>query len=55
MVSGESSKFGNFRGDCLDGSISHLQIVDLLAKPESRADIYSFYESICRELTEKGM
>lgn len=55
MVSGESSKFGNFRGDCLDESISHLQIVDLLAKPESRPDIYSFYESICRELAEKGM
>lgn len=55
MVSGESSKFGDYRGDCLDESISHLQIIDFLAKPGTRADIYDFYESICRELAEKGM
>ncbi len=55
MVSTESAKFGEYRGDCLGESISHLQIVDLLAKPDSRDDIYDFYESICRELAEKGM
>lgn len=55
MVSTESSKFGEYRGDCLGESISHLQIVDLLAKPGTRTDIYDFYESICKELAEKDM
>lgn len=55
MVSVESAKFGEYKGDCISDSISHIQIVDLLAKPESRRDIYEFYISIARDLEEKGM
>ncbi len=55
MVSADSSKFGDYRGDCLVDSISHVQILDILAKPKDRRAIYDFYESICIELSEKGM
>jgi triacylglycerol lipase len=55
MVSVESAKFGDYKGDCLGESISHLQIIDLLAKPKSRDDIYNFYISICKDLEEMGM
>lgn len=55
MVSVESAKFGDYKGDCLSESISHLQIIDLLAKPKSRNDIYNFYISICKGLEEMGM
>ena len=55
MVSVESAKFGDYKGDCLGESISHLQIIDLLAKPKSRDDIYNFYISICKGLEEIGM
>lgn len=55
MVSVESAKFGEYRGDCLGESISHLQIIDLLAKPKNRNAIYDFYISICKDLEEKGM
>lgn len=52
MVSNESSKFANYKGDCLSESISHIQIIDILAKPKSREAIYDFYENICKELGE---
>jgi hypothetical protein len=52
MVSNESAKFANYRGDCLRESTSHLQIVDILAKPKSREAIYDFYRSICKELED---
>ena len=55
MVSVESAKFGEYKGDCLGESISHLQIIDLLAKPKSRDAIYDFYISICNDLSDMGM
>lgn len=55
MVSVESSKFGEYKGDCLGESISHLQIIDILAKPKSRKAIYDFYISICKDLETRGV
>lgn len=54
MVSEESSKFGNYRGECIDDSISHTQIVDILAKRKNRKKIFEFYVNVCRELTDMG-
>ena len=54
MVSDESSKFGNYRGECLDMSVSHLQIVDFMAKKSQRERIFGFYVGLCRELCEMG-
>ena len=52
LVSRESSKFGNYRGDCLDISISHVQIIDLFSKKSQKEKIYEFYKTICRELAD---
>lgn len=54
LVSTESAKFGNYRGDCLDISVSHVQIIDLFSKKSQKEKIYSFYKSLCAELSEMG-
>ena len=54
MVSRESAKFGNYRGDCLDISVSHSQIVDLFAGKDKRRHVFDFYLRLCRELAEMG-
>ena len=50
MVSHESSKFGNYRGEILDISISHGQMVDFASKKHQKEKIYEFYKNMCREL-----
>ncbi len=55
MVSVESAKFGEYRGNALSESISHLQIIDLFTRPKTREGIFSFYISICKDLTDKGL
>lgn len=54
MVSEESSKFGNYRGRCLDESTSHTEIVDLLVRHEKRQRVLDFYLRLCSELSEHG-
>ena len=55
MVSHESSKFGNYRGEILDISISHGQMVDFASRKHQREKLYGFYRNMCRELEEMGM
>jgi len=52
MVSRESAKFGNYRGDMLDISISHGQMVDFASRKHQRQKIYDFYRTMCRELEQ---
>ena len=54
LVSRESAKFGNYRGECLDISISHAQIVDFASKKKQRDKIFAFYIKLCEELAEMG-
>ena len=54
MVSENSSKFGNYRGRCLDIPVSHCQIIDLFSKKSQKEKIYAFYTKICEELSEMG-
>ena len=54
LVSVESSKFKNYKGNCIDSSVSHSEIVDFLVKKEKKDTIYNFYKSLCNELEEKG-
>lgn len=54
LVSADSAKFGNYRGECLDISISHVQIIDLFAKKSQKEKIYAFYTGIAKELSELG-
>lgn len=55
LVCHESSKFGNYRGECIrDMSISHSQIIDLFAKKHQREKVYDFYRNLCKELSDMG-
>ena len=54
MVSVESARFENYRGECLDEPISHTQIVDFFAKRRNRRKILDFYVKLCQELGEMG-
>lgn len=54
MVSHHSSQYGNFRGNCIEDSISHTQIVDFCAGKSKKEKIYTFYRTICEELTQLG-
>lgn len=54
LVSAESSKFENYRGDCIDGSYSHSEMVDFMVKSKKRERIYAFYLQLCKELAERG-
>lgn len=54
LVSRESAKFGNYRGDCLDISVSHAQIIDLFSRKSQKEKIYAFYIGLAEELGEMG-
>lgn len=54
VVAEESTKFGNYRGRCLDIPISHVQIIDLFSKKSQKDKIYAFYKQVCSELSEMG-
>ncbi len=54
MVSAESSKFAQYRGDCTDESVSHSEIVDFMVRRRKREKIYAFYTSLCNDLEERG-
>ena len=54
LVCSHSARFAHYRGECLDISISHVQIIDLFSKKSQKEKIYAFYLGICRELAEMG-
>lgn len=54
LVSVPSAKFGNYRGDCVEGSVSHTEIVDFMARKKKKEKIYAFWLQLCDELTALG-
>ena len=54
LVPKDSAIFGNYRGDCVDGSISHTEIVDFMVADKKRDKIYAFYSALCEELVNAG-
>ena len=54
VVAEQSTKFGIYRGKCLDIPVSHVQIIDLFSKKSQKEQIYSFYKKLCLELSEMG-
>ena len=54
LVSEDSTKFGVYRGSCLDTPVSHVQIIDFCAKKRQRKMIYSFYNQVCADLEKMG-
>ena len=54
MVSYHSSQYANFRGNCIEDSISHSQIVDFCTGKSKKEKIYTFYSTLCAELASFG-
>lgn len=54
LVSVESSKYAEYRGDCLDESLSHSEMVGYSLKKKKRIKVYNFYLDMCKELAELG-
>ena len=54
LVAEESTRFGNYRGKCLDIPVSHVQIIDLFSKKSQKEKIYEFYKKVCSELADMG-
>ena len=54
LVSERSARFENYKGRCLDIPVSHIQIIDFMAKKSQKEQIYAFYRKVCDELAEMG-
>ena len=54
LVSIESAKYAEYRGDCIDESLSHTELIGINLKKKKRAKVLAFYMSLCRELAELG-
>ena len=54
MVAKKSAQFANYKGDCLDDSVSHSEIVGFSLSKNKRKKIEEFYIELCRELKELG-
>lgn len=54
LVSKNSSKFENYKGDCIDDSVSHIDIVDFMVRKKKKEKIYEFYKSLCNDLENLG-
>lgn len=54
LVSAESAKYGEYKGDCIDESISHSQIIDFMPSKRKRERIHAFYLQLCNDLVERG-
>ncbi len=55
MVPRDSAIFGNYRGECVDDSISHTEIVDFMVRDKKRDKIFAFYSNLCEELARQGL
>ena len=55
LVPHDSAIFGKYRGDCVDGSISHTEIVDFMVRDKKRDKIFAFYSALCEELANAGL
>ena len=54
LVPLDSAIFGVYRGDVIDDSISHAEMVDFMVSGKKKDKIYAFYSSLCEELVKMG-
>ena len=54
LVPRDSAVFGHYRGDCIDGSVSHTEIIDFMVRDKYRDRVFAFYSTLCEELAEMG-
>ena len=54
LVSASSAQFGQYKGDCIDESVSHSEIVDFMPSKRKRERIHAFYIELCDDLVKHG-
>ena len=54
LVTPESAKYAEYRGDCIEESLSHGELVGLTLKKKKLRKVYAFYLNMCRDLSERG-
>lgn len=54
MVTIESAQWGNYRGNAIEGSISHSTLIDFGALRKNRKKVREFYVKMIDELAEMG-
>ena len=54
LVPRDSTIFGIYRGDCLNGSVSHSEIIDFMTGKEIKVKVHAFYAALAGELAQMG-
>ena len=54
LVSTDSAKFENYRGNCVEGSVSHSEMAGFIMKRKKKERIIGFYLQLVNELAEMG-
>jgi triacylglycerol lipase len=54
MVSNNSAIFADYKGDCLDESVSHSEIIGYSLSKKKRKRIEEFYIRLCNEIADYG-
>ena len=55
MVSnGSAAQFGEYKGDCLDESASHNEVVCYMTRKKKKEKVVAFYRTLCLDLAERG-
>lgn len=54
MVSNASARFGEYKGDCMEESLSHSEIVCFMTRKKKREKVYAFYRELCEDLARRG-
>lgn len=54
LVPINSTKIGEYKGNAINKSISHTEIIDFMVSKRKREKIHAFYLMIASELKDKG-
>ena len=54
MVAEYSTKFGEYKGKCMEDSVSHSEIVGFSLSKDKRKKVLEFYYYLCEELAKNG-
>ena len=55
LVSNDSSHFGEYKGEAINDSISHSEIIDFMVKKKKKEKVYAFYSNICKDLKRRSL
>lgn len=54
LVGEKSTMFGEYKGNAVEGSVSHSEIIDFFANKKKKERIYEFYNAVCVDLINRG-